>query len=143
MAPPRGLGGFYCRTALKGHDFSRAESANPTNRALAPEGDPCAADWTYPGPSGRFAIAVQYFDISNGTARFAFAVNGKNIGSWAADASLPTSLPHGDNSTRFTLPPQELHPGDTLRVAATPDGPDHAALDYIELTPATLPEPQP
>jgi alpha-glucuronidase len=96
----------------------------------------CTAEWTYTGAAGRYDVAVQYFDIANGTARFTFSVGEKNIGSWAADAALPTSRPHGDNSTRHTFAAVELHPGDVLRVAATPDGPDAAALDYIELTPA-------
>ncbi len=46
------------------HDFSRAVDAKESTGALAPEGTPaCSAEWTYPGPTGRFNIAVQYFDL--------------------------------------------------------------------------------
>jgi len=121
---------------LKGHDFSRAEEVSSNDGASAPEGSNCTAEWTYSGPEGRFDTAVQYFDLAGSVARFTLSVNGKIIGSWAADADLPTSRPHGDNSTRRTFTAVELHSGDVLRVAATPDGPDRAALDYIELTPA-------
>jgi alpha-glucuronidase len=102
--------------------------------ALAP-GEPksCTADWTYSGPAGRFDIAVQYFDLQGGVARFSLEVNGQPAGTWAADATLPSRRPHGDNSTRRTVPGLELKPGDTIRIEGTPDGTDPAALDYIEV----------
>jgi alpha-glucuronidase len=46
---------------------------------------------------------------------------------------------HGDNSTRFTSGEIDLKPGDTIRIDGTPDGKDPAALDYIELLPASRP----
>ena len=55
---------------------------------------------------------------------------------WAADATLPSSHPNGDNSTRHTVRAVDLKPGDVLRVEGTPDGTDPAALDYIEVEPA-------
>jgi alpha-glucuronidase len=95
----------------------------------------CTADWTYTGAVGRFDIAVQYFDLQGGVARFTLDVNGKAVASWVADATLPSRRPNGDNSTRFTVLDIELKPGDALRVEGTPDGSDPAALDYIEMTP--------
>jgi alpha-glucuronidase len=95
----------------------------------------CSAEWTYSGAAGKYDIAVQYFDLSGGVARFALTVNGKAAGSWAADATLPSRRPHGDNSTRYTVRGVELKAGDTIRVEGTPDGADPAALDYIEVTP--------
>ncbi len=101
----------------------------------------CTAEWTYAGPAGRFDIAVQYFDLQGGVAHFALDVNGKADASWAADATLPSRRPNGDNSTRYTARGPDgrgidLKPGDTLRVEGTPDGSDPAALDYIEIDPA-------
>jgi alpha-glucuronidase len=106
-------------------------------KAVACSAKSCAAEWTYSGPVGRFDIAVQYFDLQGGAARFNFTVGGRPIGTWSADALLPSDRPHGDNSTRHTLSSVEIHTGDVLRVDAAPDGPDAAALDYIELTTAT------
>ncbi|MGD0832599.1 MAG: glucosiduronase, partial [Terracidiphilus sp.] len=97
----------------------------------------CAAEWTWPGAAGRFDIAVQYFDLPGGAARFTLRVNGKSAATWAADASLPSSRPNGDNSTRYTVRGVELKQGDMLRVEGVPDGSDPAALDYIEVTAAT------
>jgi alpha-glucuronidase len=99
----------------------------------------CSAEWTYTGPPGRCNIAVQYFDLQGGVARFSFQVNGRAIVSWIADASLPSRRPNGDNSTRYTVPAIDLVSGDLLRIDGTPDGLDPAALDYIELMPAEAP----
>jgi alpha-glucuronidase len=96
----------------------------------------CSAEWTYTGAPGRFNIAVQYFDLQGGTAKFTLAINGQPAATWAADATLPSTRPNGDNSTRYTVRAVELKPGDLLRVEGTPGGTDPAALDYIEVTPA-------
>jgi alpha-glucuronidase len=99
----------------------------------------CAAEWTYAGVAGRFNIAVQFFDLQGGVARFSFEVNGQPAGTWAADATLPSKRPNGDNSTRHTVRGVELKPGDVLRVEGAPDGADPAALDYIEVEPTKAP----
>lgn len=98
----------------------------------------CWAEWTYSGKPGRFNIAVQYFDLQDGVARFALQVNGKRVASWAGDDTLPSRRPNGDNSTRVTVRGPhnrgiQLEPGDVLRVEGTPDASDKAILDYIEI----------
>jgi alpha-glucuronidase len=95
----------------------------------------CTAEWTYTGVAGHYSIAVQYFDLQGGTAKFTLLLNGQPVVSWAADAVLPSHRPNGDNSTRHTVRGIELKPGDLLRVEGTPDGDDPAALDYIEIAP--------
>jgi len=96
----------------------------------------CTAEWTYAGPPGRFDIAVQYFDLESGAAKFSLAVNGTSVAAWTADATLPSRRPNGDNSTRSTARSVELKPGDVIRVEGTPEGSDPAALDYVEVLPA-------
>jgi alpha-glucuronidase len=93
----------------------------------------CSAEWVYEGKAGKFDVAVQYFDLQGGAAKFALSVNGKPVAKWTADAELPSWRPDGDNSTRFTAQGVELKPGDVLRVEGRPDGRDRAALDYIEV----------
>ncbi len=111
----------------------------PTNAApLAssaeiPPHEPCSAEWTYAGPAGRYNIAVQYFDLPGGVAKFALTVNNHPAATWLADAKLPSWRPNGDNSTRYTVHSVDLKPGDILRVEGTPDSHDPAALDYIEI----------
>jgi alpha-glucuronidase len=96
----------------------------------------CSAEWTWTGQPGRYNIAIQYFDLQGGAAKFALIINSQPQAVWTADAILPSTRPNGDNSTRRTLPNIALKPGDTIRIEGTPDGPDPAALDYIEITPS-------
>jgi alpha-glucuronidase len=95
----------------------------------------CSAEWTYSGQAGQFDMAIQYFDLQGGAAKFSVSVHGVRVAAWAADATLPTHRPHGDNSTRYTARGVELKPGDVIRVEGSPDGSDPAALDYIEVSP--------
>ncbi len=100
----------------------------------------CSAEWTYHGAAGRFNIAVQYFDLQDGVAKFALTVNGQQPSkdaSWSANAMLPTPRPHGDNSTRHVIYDVALKTGDAIRIDGAPDGHDPAAFDYIETFPAT------
>ncbi|MGA3161670.1 MAG: alpha-glucuronidase family glycosyl hydrolase [Terracidiphilus sp.] len=99
----------------------------------------CSTEWSYSGPPGRFNIAVQYFDLQGGIAKFTLKLNGQPLDSWVADATLPSRRPNGDNSTRHTVRGIELKPGDLLSVEGTPDNNDPAALDYIEVAPAASP----
>jgi len=99
----------------------------------------CTAEWTWTGSAGRYDIAVQYFDLQGGVADFTLNVNGKPADAWAADATLPSNRPDGDNSTRNTIRNVELKPGDVLRVEGAPDSSDPAAIDYIEVMPTASP----
>ena len=124
---------------VTGHDFSRAASTEKEEGASAPEA-PCSAEWTYNGQPGSFNIAAQYFDLQGGVAKLSLEINGQTPNpdaSWSADATLPTSHLHGDNSTRHIVHNVGLKPGDKIRIEGTPDGTDPAALDYIEILPAT------
>ena len=92
-----------------------------------------------PRRPGRFNIAVQYFDLPGGVAKFALTINGRPAApgaTWSADATLPSRRPNGDNSTRHIVHGVNLKPGDVIRVEATPDAADPATLDYIEVLPA-------
>lgn len=93
----------------------------------------CSAEWTYGGQRGTFDIAVQYFDLQSGAAKFSLFVNGKAAGAWTADAKLPSRRPNGDNSTRYTARGVALRTGDVVRVDGAPEGSDPAVLDYIEI----------
>jgi alpha-glucuronidase len=97
----------------------------------------CTAEWSYKGPTGHFDIAAQYFDLQGGVAKFALIINGTPAGKWSAADKLPSAQLHGDNSTRHIIPNISLESGDTIRISGTPNASDPAALDYIEILPAT------
>ena len=125
-------------TAYKVIDVTPWEDASG-GKAVACGEAACTAEWTWSGAPGRFNIAVQYFDLQGSVAKFSLDINGKHTASWPADATLPSRRPNGDNSTRHTIHDADLKPGDTIRVESVPDGTDPAALDYIEVTPASTP----
>jgi hypothetical protein len=62
-------------------------------------------------------------------------VAGQPVDAWAADLELPSENPNGHTSTRRTVSAIALRPGDEIRIEARPGGNDHAALDYVEITP--------
>lgn len=104
-------------------------------KAVACRQKACSAAVTLERPAGRYDIAAQYFDYLHGVSTYTLSLNGKTIGEWKADNTLPGDAMNGDTSTRFTLPSIELHPGDTLKVEGQPDDGEPAPLDYIEVTP--------
>jgi alpha-glucuronidase len=121
-------------------DASRGKAISCTQGPQGGAQRSCSAEWVYNGAAGNYDIAIQYFDLQGGIAKFTLTVNGQSAGpeaNWSADASLPNRHLHGDNSTRHIVPNVELKPGDAIRIEGIPDGPDSAALDYIELSPAT------
>jgi alpha-glucuronidase len=124
-------------TGYKVIDIAPWEDASG-GKAVSCEGQAnCTAEWTWSGSAGRFDIAVQDFDLQGGIAKFALAVNGQQAATWSADATLPSRQPHGDNSTRYIAHGVKLKPGDVICVEGTPDANDPAAIDYIEIQPAT------
>jgi len=128
-------------TGYKIIDVNPWEDASGGKAVFCGRPQSCTAEWTYKGADGSFNIAVQYFDLQGGVAKFALTINGKPRAAdatWSADAKLPTPRPHGDNSTRHIIKNVMLKPGDTIRVEGTPDASDSAALDYIEMLPSTL-----
>ncbi len=124
-------------TGYKTIDVDPWEDAS-RGRAVSCDGQKtCATEWTYAGKPGRFDVAVQYFDLQAGVVRFSLLINGHAAGSWSADGKLPSRRPNGDNSTRRIVQDIQLKPGDVIRIEGAPDAADPAALDYIEVLPAS------
>jgi alpha-glucuronidase len=120
-------------TGYKVIDVNPWEDASD-GKAVSCEGvATCAAEWSWAGAAGRFNIAVQYFDLQGGVAKFTFSVSGQPIVAWPADGMYPSRNPHGDNSTRYVVKGVTLKPGDVIRVEGASDGADPAVLDYVEV----------
>ncbi len=95
----------------------------------------CTATFHFTGSPGIYDIDVRYFDQSNGISHFRVYQDNDLIAEWAADDHLPATVPNADSSTRYRIPAVPLYPGNQLRIEGRPDGPERAALDYLELTP--------
>ena len=122
-------------TGYKVIDVTPWEDASGGRAVSCGEAKSCSAEWKWTGADGRFDIAVEYFDLLGGAAKFTLDVNGAPSASWTADAKLPSRRPNGDNSTRRTVRNVRLKSGDVLRVEGVAGGTDPAALDYVEVTP--------
>jgi alpha-glucuronidase len=120
-------------------DVTPWEDASGGRAVSCADAKGCTAEWTWNGAAERIDLAVVYFDLQGGAAKFALTVNGKQVDAWTADAELLSQHPHGDNSMRRTVRSVELKPGDVLRVEGVPDGKDAATLDYVEATPVGQP----
>jgi alpha-glucuronidase len=95
----------------------------------------CTARFRYDGPAGWHEIRVQYFDQSTGVSNFRVFVNTQQIDEWQAADQVPERRTKIDSSssTRRTITGIALRPGDEIRIEGVPDGPEHAALDYVEI----------
>jgi alpha-glucuronidase len=95
-----------------------------------------AVGMKFDGKAGWHTISVAYFDENDGASKFRLIVAGQQIEEWTADDLLPDNKPNGHTSTRHRSPRVALRPGDEIRIEATADGGERAAIDYLEIDPA-------
>jgi alpha-glucuronidase len=105
------------------------------------EFESCTASFHFTGAPGRYDIDVRYFDQSNGVSQFRVYLGNQLIAQWSANEQFPAKVPNADSSTRYRIRDITLKTGDALRIEGRPDGPEHAALDYVEFTVAN-PDPK-
>jgi alpha-glucuronidase len=103
----------------------------------APPAERCQARLNFQGKAGWYDLNVQYFDQNNGRSRFRVLVGSQVVDAWIADDALPSAKVGGDTSTRREIRGLALRPGDEITLEGFPDGGEHAAIDYIELHPAS------
>jgi alpha-glucuronidase len=119
-------------------DVKPWETASNSKAAVCNQSTGCTLTTTLDKPAGTYSITVQYFDYWSGKSHFTLELNGKPIGTWIADDTLPPARaenqPNGDTSTRITFPNITLKPGDTLTLHGAPDNTEPAPVDYIEIT---------
>lgn len=91
-------------------------------------------------PSGRWDVAVNYYDIIGGRATYKLDIGNKTIGRWTGD--LEDKLGHafstkldGHSATRITFNNVDVRQGDLLRLTGQPNGAELAPVDYISFLP--------
>ncbi len=109
---------------------------SPMTAPPASAGHGCTAEFKYAGPAGSRDIAVQYFDVNTGAARFRLRVGDRVVGEWTASDRLPTRRLDGSSSSRRVFTGVALKSGDAITIEGTPDAGETAALDYIEFQPS-------
>ena len=89
----------------------------------------------FAGKPGWYDFDVAYFDENDGVSKFKLYVGDQLVDEWLADDTLPHDQPSGHTSTRRKTPGVALRPGDVIRLEATSDQGEQAAVDYLELVP--------
>jgi alpha-glucuronidase len=102
-----------------------AETASNGKAVICAQASGCTLTTTLHHPTGKYDIAVQYFDLRTGVSRYSLWINGAQIANWQASDALPPGTIHtrmdGHTSTRFTVRRVALRPGDHLELRGTPD----------------------
>jgi alpha-glucuronidase len=89
---------------------------------------------------GTYDLAINYFDVWRGIAKYEVSINGEVVGEWSGDAEnklgkFPSLLLDGHSATRITFPGIKVSKGDELTIRGTADWEEKAPLDYISLLP--------
>jgi alpha-glucuronidase len=113
------------------------EDASGSKAVVCRDHAQCSASAELNRSAGTYDIAVQYFDLRSGASTFEVMLNGKEIGRWTANGTLPFDQIGGDTSTRYTVEDVPLKPGDKLTVIGHPNGGEPAPLDYVAIYPAS------
>lgn len=92
-------------------------------------------------PAGTYDIAVAYYDLYEGEARYELFLNDVSLGSWVGDLEhrLGYTLTRGidgHSATRVTFRDVRVEKGDVVRIDTLPNGRETAPLDYIAVLPA-------
>lgn len=90
--------------------------------------------------NGTYDLAVNYFDVVGGMAKWQVYLNNKEVGEWIGDHE--ETLGHavsanldGHTASRVTFKGVKTQKGDMLKIVGTPDGAEMAPLDYVALLP--------
>jgi alpha-glucuronidase len=91
----------------------------------------------FTGKPGWYDVDVVYFDENDGESKFKLFVNDQLVDEWEADDVFPHDIPSGHTSTRHDTPSVALRADDVIRLEGTSDRGEQAAVDYIEIAPAS------
>ena len=97
----------------------------------------CSASLRFDGKAGWHTLNVRYFDQNDGVSRYRLFVNDQLIEDWVADDRIPTRRVDSHSSARRLVNGVALRPADIIRIEGVPQGGERAALDYIEILPAS------
>jgi len=118
-------------------DVQPAEAASGGKAVeCAPPTQQCSAEFRFTRPAGWYELEVQYFDQNDGKSKFRVLLGDQLVDEWVADDDLPSAKVGSDTSTRRCISGLALRPGDEIRIEGTPDGNEHAAFDYVEISPS-------
>jgi alpha-glucuronidase len=113
-------------------DVKPWESASGA-KAVTCTAQQCSASTRFTGEPGWYELRVRYFDQNDGASTYRILVGNQVVDEWTAADRLPTRKIDSSSSSRRVVPAVALRPGDSIRIDGVPEGPETAALDYIEI----------
>ena len=114
-------------------DVTPWENASGGKAIECREPNGCHAEFKFERAAGWYTVDVEYFDQDNGESRYRVLVNDQVMDAWIAGNDLPAKKPGGDSSSRRRIKGIALRPGDTIRIEGSPDGEEHAGLDFLRI----------
>ena len=114
-------------------DVTPWENASGGKAIECQRGSGCTASLSFAREAGTYELDVEYFDQNNGQSKFSVSVNGKAVDEWVANDKFPSAKIGGDTSVRRRIEGLMLKPGDKVCISGTPDGGEHATVDYLEI----------
>lgn len=90
--------------------------------------------------TGRYDVAVNYFDMAIGNSTWELFLGGEMVGEWKGDfeysvGKAATVYVDGQTAIRKTFRGVEVAKGAVLKIVGTPDGREPAPVDYVSILP--------
>jgi alpha-glucuronidase len=91
-------------------------------------------------PSGTYDVAVNYYDLIGGRAKYQLEIGNRTIGQWTGDLEdklghAPSIYLDGHSATRITFKGVDVRQGDAVRITGQANGNEPAPLDYLSFLP--------
>lgn len=90
--------------------------------------------------SGKYNLAVNYYDMALGNSTWELFINDDLVGKWKGDLEYilgraPSPYIDGHTASRITFEAVQIEKGSALKIVGTPDGLEPAPIDYISILP--------
>jgi alpha-glucuronidase len=90
--------------------------------------------------TGTYDVAVNYYDLIGGKARYHLEIGNRTVGMWIGDLEdklghAPSIYLDGHSATRITFEGVEVQRGEEVRIIGHADGIEPAPIDYLSFLP--------
>jgi alpha-glucuronidase len=90
--------------------------------------------------SGTYDVAVNYYDLIGGKAKYELKLGDRTVGAWTGDLEdklghAPSIYLDGHSATRVTFRNVEVRQGDEVRLTGQANGIEPAPIDYLSFLP--------
>jgi len=90
--------------------------------------------------TGVYDVAVNYYDVIGGRAKYVLEIGNQTIGRWTGDLEdklghAPSIYLDGHSATRITFKSVHVQQGEIVRITGQPNGIEAAPLDYVSFLP--------